>query len=154
MRIIGAGGVRLWNIQCASFIRASQYPLSYVPKYAVDAEAIHEAALRPAMSFVPVTTEQRDLQVLHRTRDWLIAQRNALINHIRGLLGNMGLSFWSVPFSSARTSGILLLQPSCRFSLQRISTHSLRNLMGWTNTLHGSIASWLASAEQIGGANV
>lgn len=33
---------------------------------AVDAEAIHEAALRPTMRFVPVkTTEQQDLQMLH-----------------------------------------------------------------------------------------
>lgn len=55
---------------------------------AVDAEAIHEAALRPIMRFVPVkTTEQQDLQMLHRTRDRLISQRTGLINHIRSLLG-------------------------------------------------------------------
>lgn len=59
---------------------------------AVDAEAIHEAALRPTMRFVPVkTTEQQDLQMLHRTRDRLITQRTALINHIRGLLGEYGV---------------------------------------------------------------
>ncbi|MDD9709381.1 IS110 family transposase [Seohaeicola sp. SP36] len=59
---------------------------------AVDAEAIHEAALRPTMRFVPVkTTEQQDLQMLHRTRDRLITQRTGLINHIRGLLGEYGV---------------------------------------------------------------
>jgi transposase len=55
---------------------------------AVDAEVIHEVALRPTMRFVPVkTTEQQDLQMPHRTRDRLITQRTGLINHIRGLLG-------------------------------------------------------------------
>jgi transposase len=59
---------------------------------AVDTEAIHEAALRSTMRFVPVkTTEQQDLQMLHRTRDRLIAQRTGLINHIRGLLGEYGV---------------------------------------------------------------
>ena len=59
---------------------------------AVDAEAIHEAALRPTMRFVPVkTTEQQDLQMLHRTRDRRITQRTGLINHIRGLLGEYGV---------------------------------------------------------------
>ncbi|MGE0182060.1 MAG: IS110 family transposase [Parvularculaceae bacterium] len=59
---------------------------------AVDAEAIFEAALRPTMRFVPVkTTEQQDLQMIHRTRDRLITQRTALINHIRGLLGEYGV---------------------------------------------------------------
>lgn len=59
---------------------------------AVDAEAIHEAALRPTMRFVPVkTTDQQDLQMLHRTRDRLITQRTGLINHIRGLLAEYGV---------------------------------------------------------------
>ncbi|WP_373492086.1 IS110 family transposase [Parasphingorhabdus sp.] len=59
---------------------------------AVDADAIYEAALRPTMRFVPVkTTEQQDLQMIHRTRDRLITQRTALINHIRGLLAEYGV---------------------------------------------------------------
>src|SRR3546814_3713921 len=53
---------------------------------AVDAEAIFEAANRPTMRFVPLkSVEQQDLQALHRTRDRLIVQRTALINHTRGL---------------------------------------------------------------------
>ncbi|AVW91077.1 IS110 family transposase [Celeribacter baekdonensis] len=60
--------------------------------YAVDAEAIHEAALRSTMRFVPVkATEQQGLQMLHRTRDRLMTQRTGLINHIRGLLGEYGV---------------------------------------------------------------
>jgi len=54
---------------------------------AVDAEAIFEAAMRPTMRFVPVkSTDQQDLQSLHRARDRLIRERTALINHTRGLL--------------------------------------------------------------------
>jgi transposase len=59
---------------------------------AADAEAIFEAAMRPTMHFVPVkSTEQQDLQSLHRARDRLICQRRALINHTRGLLGKYGV---------------------------------------------------------------
>ncbi len=59
---------------------------------AADAEAIYEAALRPTMRFVPVkTTEQQDLQSLHRARERVVCARTALINHMRGLLGEYGV---------------------------------------------------------------
>jgi transposase len=59
---------------------------------AVDAEAIYEAALRPTMRFVPVKSiRQQDLQSLHRMRDRIIRARTALINHMRGLLGEYGV---------------------------------------------------------------
>ncbi len=59
---------------------------------AADAEAIFEAAMRPTMRFVPVkSTDQQDLQSLHRARDRLICQRTALINHTRGLLAEYGI---------------------------------------------------------------
>lgn len=58
---------------------------------AVDAEAIYEAATRPTMRFVPVkSTDQQDLQSLHRIRERLIVQRTSLINHTRGLLAEYG----------------------------------------------------------------
>ena len=57
-----------------------------------DAEAICEAVTRPTMSFVPEkSTEQQDLQMLHRIRSQAIKQRTALVNQIRGLLGEYGL---------------------------------------------------------------
>ena len=60
---------------------------------AVDAEAIYDAASRPTMRFVPVkTTEQQDLQSLHRVRERLITQRTSLINHTRGLLAEYGVA--------------------------------------------------------------
>jgi transposase len=57
-----------------------------------DAEAIAEAATRPTMRFVPVKSEaQSDVQALHRARARLIAERTALINHLRALLLERGV---------------------------------------------------------------
>src|SRR5258708_35351345 len=72
---------------------------------AVDAEAIFEAAMRPTMRFVPVkSTDQQDLQSLHRARDRLICQRTALTNHTRGLLAESGIVLpqgpWRFPAQS------------------------------------------------------
>src|ERR1700691_2399250 len=59
---------------------------------AADADGIYEAALRPTMRFVPVkSTEQQDLQSLHRARERVVCARTALINHMRGLLGEYGV---------------------------------------------------------------
>lgn len=58
-----------------------------------DAEAIVEAASRPAMRFVTVESiEKQDIQAAHRMRTILLRQRTALINQIRGLLGERGLA--------------------------------------------------------------
>jgi transposase len=58
-----------------------------------DAEAIAEAATRPTMRFVePKSEAQLDLQALHRVRDRLVAERTALINQIRALLLERGIS--------------------------------------------------------------
>lgn len=57
-----------------------------------DAEAICEAASRPTMRFVAVkSAEQQAGQALHRIRSRLIKARTALVNEIRGLLGEFGL---------------------------------------------------------------
>jgi transposase len=58
-----------------------------------DAEAIAEAATRPTMRFVPVKSEaQSDVQALHRARERLVAERTALINHLRALLLERGIT--------------------------------------------------------------
>src|SRR3546814_11476144 len=50
-----------------------------------------EAANSQTMRFVPLkSVEQLDLQALHRTRDSLIVQLTALINHTRGLCAEYG----------------------------------------------------------------
>lgn len=57
-----------------------------------DAEAIAEAAQRPTMRPVPLkSSEQLDLQALHRVRSRRIGQRTAIINQIRGFLLECGI---------------------------------------------------------------
>ena len=59
---------------------------------AKDAEAIVEAASRPSMRFVSVkNTEQQEILSLHRVREQVVANKTALINEIRGLLGEYGV---------------------------------------------------------------
>ena len=58
-----------------------------------DAEAIAEAATRPTMRFVGVKSEaQSDMQSLHRARERLVAERTALINHLRAVLLERGIT--------------------------------------------------------------
>lgn len=57
-----------------------------------DARAIAEALGRPKIHFVPVkSAAQQDVQALHRLRSQGIAERTALCNATRGLLGEYGI---------------------------------------------------------------
>jgi transposase len=59
----------------------------------IDAEAIAEAVRRPRMRFVPIKTdEQLDLQSLHRVREGWVGRRTAVINQLRGLLMERGIT--------------------------------------------------------------
>jgi transposase len=59
----------------------------------LDAEAIGEAVQRPTMRFVPLkTTDQLDLQALHRVRDRLVARRTGVINQLRAFLLERGIT--------------------------------------------------------------
>ena len=59
----------------------------------IDAEAIAEAVTRPTMRFTRVrTTDEVDLQALHRIRDQLISSRTRLINQVRGFCLEYGLA--------------------------------------------------------------
>ncbi|MFZ5698556.1 MAG: IS110 family transposase [Pseudomonadota bacterium] len=58
-----------------------------------DAEAICEAVGRPNMRFVPVkSVEQQAILAVHRTRSLLVETRTALVNQMRGLLGEFGIT--------------------------------------------------------------
>lgn len=58
-----------------------------------DAEAIAEAATRPTMRFVALKSEtQLDMQSLHRARDRLVGERTALINQLRAILLERGIT--------------------------------------------------------------
>src|ERR1700692_423187 len=75
-------------------------PAQYVKPYVktnksdyIDAEAIAEAVERPKMRFVPIKSDdQLDLQSLHRVRERWVMRRTAVINQIRGLLLERGLT--------------------------------------------------------------
>jgi transposase len=59
----------------------------------IDAEAIAEAVCRPTMRFVPIKTdEQLDMQSLHRVRESWIMRHTAVVNQIRGLLLERGIT--------------------------------------------------------------
>ena len=59
-----------------------------------DAEGIAEAATRPTMRFVPLKDKESklDVQSLHRSRARLVAARTALINQLRALLLERGVT--------------------------------------------------------------
>jgi len=87
-------------------------PPAYVKPYvkrgktdAADAEAIAEAVTRPTMRFVLVkTTEQQSALMLHKTRDLLVRQRTALINALRGHMGELGIV---VPQGPQKVPGLI-----------------------------------------------
>src|SRR5664279_863843 len=75
-------------------------PAQYVKPYVktnksdyIDAEAIAAAVQRPTMRFVPIKTEEQlDLQTMHRVRERWVMRRTAVVNQIRGLLLERGLT--------------------------------------------------------------
>src|SRR5215470_16766375 len=75
-------------------------PAQYVKPYVktnksdyIDAEAIAEAVERSNMRFVPIKTEEQlDLQAVHRVRERWVMRRTAVVNQIRGLLLERGLT--------------------------------------------------------------
>src|SRR6204780_3886416 len=75
-------------------------PAQYVKPYVktnksdyIDAEAMAEAVQRPNMRFVPIKTEEQlDLQAVHRVRERWVRRRTAVVNQIRGLLLERGLT--------------------------------------------------------------
>src|ERR1700758_2139642 len=59
----------------------------------IDADAIAEAVERPRMRFVPIKTDdQLDMQSLHRVRESWVGRRTSVINQIRGLLLERGIT--------------------------------------------------------------
>ena len=59
----------------------------------IDAEACSEAVTRPTMRFVPIKTDdQLDLQSLHRVRERWVVRRTAVINQMRGMLLERGIT--------------------------------------------------------------
>jgi transposase len=83
-----------------------------------DAEAIAEAATRPTMRFVSLKSEvQLDMQALHRARERLVLARTAVINQIRAILLERGITLPKgrmVLIRRLREIGLEALQISAR----------------------------------------
>jgi transposase len=95
-----------------------------------DAAAICEAAGRPHMRFVAVKTPQQQGELaVHRLREGFKEERTALINRIRGLLVEFGLSFQRSPQALRSRLGEVLedatneLPGVARLALQRAQLH-------------------------------
>jgi transposase len=94
------GGAHYWARELSKLghtvkLMAPQFVIPYRKRGkndANDAEAICEAVGRPNMHFVAVKTEeQQAVLMVHRARNLVVANRTALVNQIRGLLGEFGL---------------------------------------------------------------
>ena len=94
------GGSNYWAREIEKFghrvdLIAPQYVRPFVKRNkndARDAESIAIAAQQPGMRYVPKkSTYQQDVQNLHRIRERLVKARTALVNEMRGLLGEYGI---------------------------------------------------------------
>lgn len=95
------GGAHYWAREFRAMghtvkLMAPQYVKPYVKRDkddAADAAAIVEAVTRPGMHFVAVKEAwQQDILSVHRVRERLVKQRTALMNEIRGLLHEYGIT--------------------------------------------------------------
>src|SRR6201987_3170283 len=92
-----------------------------------DAEAIAEAVGRPTMRFVPIKTEEQlDLQTVHRVRERWVMRRTAVVNQIRGLLLERGLT---LPKGRSHVDR----------ALPEILTDPALKLAGWFRVLLGQL---------------
>ncbi len=104
-----------------------------------DAEAIVEAASRPAMRFVTVkSVEQQDIQAAHRMRAILLRHRTAMINQMRGLLGERGLTISRSPEGFKRAIPELLSKSADELAsfCQTLLTELLQHLHAIEERVH------------------
>jgi transposase len=120
-------------------------PARYVKPYVktnkndyIDAEACAEAVTRPRMHFVPIKTDdQLDLQSLHRVRKRWIVRRTAVINQIRGVLLERGITVAKGRRHIEESLPRILEDPDTRLSgALRVLLRELRLEMQY---LHGQI---------------
>jgi transposase len=112
-----------------------------------DAEAIVEAACRPAMRFVTVkSVEQQDMQAAHRVRELLVQQRTALINQGRGLLGERGIAIAQSPAAFKRAVPEILKE--CEGEITSFCQTLMMELLAQVHAIEERIATseaWIKS---------
>ncbi|SEL97361.1 transposase [Roseivivax marinus] len=110
---------------------------------AVDAEAICEAVTRPTMRFVEIKSEdQQALLSLHRTRDLAVRQRTQLVNMLRGLLAEFGITIprglgKALGYAKDVTEGAQPDIPEIARDVVRVlcrQVMALHNWIGWYET--------------------
>jgi len=117
-----------------------------------DAEAIGEAVTRPTMRFVPIKEiAQQDLQALHRVRERLVKARTALINEIRGLLGEYGIVL-PKGITQFRHALLSTLEQE-QAKLTKLSRHVFRQLHEEWLALEQRLTSYTEQLEAIGQAH-
>jgi transposase len=103
-----------------------------------DAEAICEAAQRPAMRFVGVKSEEKQAAgILFRTRDLLVRQRTQAINAIRGHLVEFGIVAAKGPFHVIKLTTAIEDDPS---TLPESARQILRVLVEQMRSLDQTVA--------------
>ena len=104
-----------------------------------DAAAIVEAACRPAMRFVTVkSVDQQDMMAAHRVRELLVHQRTALINQVRGLLGERGITIAQSPAALHRAMPQIL--KTCEGELTSFCQTLMTELLQQVHELEERIA--------------
>ncbi|MEJ6396265.1 IS110 family transposase [Gymnodinialimonas sp. 2305UL16-5] len=122
-------------------------PPMYVKPYvkrgksdAVDAEAICEAVTRPTMRFVEIKSEdQQALLSLHWARDFVVRQRTQLINMLRSLAAEFGVTIArgvarAVDFAKGIIEGREQELPELALEVLRVLSRQLidlHNRLGW-----------------------
>ena len=107
---------------------------------AIDVKAICEAVTRPTMRFVEIkSVDQQSLLSLHRARALIVRQRTQLINALRSLLAEFGVSIARglarvISFAQGVVEGVELELPT-------IAQDLFRNLCQHLGVLHGQ-ARW------------
>ncbi|KWA15783.1 transposase [Burkholderia cepacia] len=116
----------------------------------VDAEAICEAASRPAMRFVtPKTESQQTLSVLHRVRESMVRDRTRTINQMHGFLLEFGVSLPVGKAAVARLPELLdanALPPRLIAILERLHEH-LKYLENQVGEIERELARQLADDD-------
>jgi len=118
------GGAHFWSREMARMghevrLLPPQYVSPFVKRQkndAADAEAIVIAAQRPEMRFVvPKSEDQQARAVIFRTRQRLLYQRKELVNVLRSILYEHGLTF-PVGFQNIRRIEVALHDPATAIS--------------------------------------
>jgi transposase len=109
-----------------------------------DAQAIAEASVRENIRTVPVkSTQQQELQAVHRMRTRLVRDRTAIINEARGFLTEFGIVFpvtkekflkaIALLFASNTLQATPLLEKLLKQSMQQF--HELEEKISWCEGL-------------------